>query len=126
MAGCQWRSHLRNQNLAQACEGPTKIEEGQFTDKAERYFTSEDIRFTTKGDYLYATVLSWPEDGRVTVRSLAEADASCLPVFHGIIRGVEVLGLAEKPEWKRDEHGLHVRAPQVKTDKPVVIKIKLD
>ena len=109
-----------------ACEGPTKIEEGQFTDKAERYFTSEDIRFTTKDDYPYATVLSWPEDGRVTVRSLAEADASCLPVFHGIIRNVDILGLDGKPEWSRDEEGLHVCAPSVKTDKPVVIRIQLD
>jgi len=107
-------------------EGPTLIQEGQFTDGVEKVFTSEDIRFTVKGDHLYATVLSWPEDGNVLIRSLAEADASCLPLFHGIIRDVAVLGLDEKPEWKRDEEGLHVSAPSVKTDKPVVIRLKLD
>ncbi|MBE5766391.1 MAG: alpha-L-fucosidase [Clostridiales bacterium] len=107
-------------------EGPTLVKEGQFTDGVEKVFTFEDIRFTAKGDCLYATVLSWPEDGCVTVRSLAEADASRLPLFHGIIRDADILGFDVKPEWKRDEEGLHVCAPSVKTDKPVVIRIQLD
>ena len=35
-------------------------------------YTAEDIRFTTKGDALYAIGLGWPEDGgKVTIKSLA-------------------------------------------------------
>lgn len=109
-----------------AMEGPTQVEEGQFTDGKDKVFTPQDIRFTVKGDTLYAIVLRWPDDGRVTVRSLAEADASHLPVFHGIIRDVGVLGCAEPPAWSRDAEGLHVCAQGVHTDKPVVIKIRLD
>ena len=33
-------------------------------------FTSQDIRFTTKGDTLYAIALNWPKDGKLNVRSL--------------------------------------------------------
>jgi len=109
-----------------AGEGPTKVEEGQFTDAVEKVFTPEDIRFTVRGDKLYATVLCWPEDGKVCIRSLAHADASHLPVFHGLIRDVEVLGMQDKPDWCRDEEGLHVCAPAVYSDKPVVIRITLD
>ncbi len=109
-----------------AAEGPAVIEEGQFTDGKDTVFTSEDIRFTVKGENLYATVLVWPEDGKVTIKSLAEADASRLPVFHGIIKDVKVLGCEEAPVWKRDEQGLHVEAPSVKSDKPVVIKVIID
>ena len=109
-----------------SCEGPTQVQEGQFTDGVDKVFTSEDIRFTVKGDKLYATVLSWPDDGKVVIRSLAHADASHLPVFHGLIKAVDVLGMEGVPEWSRDEEGLHVSAPEIQTDKPVVIRITLD
>ena len=107
-------------------EGPTKVEEGQFTDGKEKVFTSKDIRFTVKGENLYCTVLSWPEDGHVVIKSLGHADASRLPVFHGIVKDVDVLGCTEKPEWHRDEQGLHVTVAGIKTDKPVVVRVKID
>ena len=99
--------------------------EGQFTDGEEKRFTPEDIRFTVRGDALYAIVLKWPEDGCVCVKSLAEADASRLPVFAGIVRDVRVLGMDGAPEWARDAQGLHVRAPGIVTDKPVTVKVTL-
>lgn len=107
-------------------EGPTRVEEGQFTDAAEKPFTSGDIRFTAKGGNIYASCLVWPDDGNVTVKSLAKADASRLPVFNGIIRDVSVLGYSEKPAWRRDEMGLHVSAPFAKSDFPVVLKVRTD
>ena len=106
-------------------EGPTVVREGQFTDAAEKVFTPEDIRYTVNGGRLYGSVLVWPEDGRVTLKSLAEADATVLPVFDGIIRDVSILGCAEKPEWRRDAQGLHVCAPFVKSDKPVVVRVDI-
>lgn len=35
-----------------AAEGPTKVEEGQFTDGKDKVFTKEDFRFTVKGSHL--------------------------------------------------------------------------
>ena len=61
----------------------------------------------------------------VCIKSLAEADASKKPNFHGVIKGVEVLG-HEKCQYKRDEEGLHVTTDLIETDKPVVFKIKVD
>ncbi len=107
-------------------EGPTKIKEGQFTDGAEKVFTPEDIRFTVKGENLYCTVLSWPEDGHVVIKSLGHSADANLPEFHGIVKDVDVLGCAEKPVWERKAGGLHVTAPGIKTDKPVVVRVKID
>ena len=107
-------------------EGPTKVKEGQFTDGVEKVFTAEDIRFTVKGENLYCTVLSWPEDGKVVIKSLGHSEDANLPEFHGIVKDVDVLGCAEKPVWSREKGGLHVSAPSVKTDKPVVIRVKID
>ena len=107
-------------------EGPTKITEGQFADNDSKGYTSQDIRFTIKGDYLYATVMKYPDDGNVTITRLSESDASKLPLFHGIIKDVSVLGFDEKPVFTRDETGLHISTKTVKSEYPVVFKIKLD
>jgi alpha-L-fucosidase len=107
-------------------EGPTKVQEGQFTDNSTKQFTPEDIRFTVNGSCIYAFVLSWPENGVVKIRSLAERDASRLPLFHGIIKDVSVLGFEEKPVWERNDEALVITAEKVKSDKPVVFKILVD
>lgn len=108
-----------------AAEGPTQVEEGQFTDGRDKAFTSEDFRFTVKGDSLYAICLHYPENGKVTVKALGEQDASHLPKFHGIIRDVRVLGFEERPVWNRDGEGLHIETKTVSSDKPVVFRITL-
>lgn len=109
-----------------AAEGPTKVEEGQFADGNDKNYTSRDIRFTVNNGCLYATVLKYPENGEVCIESLREADASRLPLFHGILKDVDVLGFSEKPEFKRDEKGLHIKTNTVKSEYPVVFKIKVD
>jgi len=106
-------------------EGTAKIKEGQFTDGEDTVYSHEDIRFTSKGGSLYASVLVWPEDGKVTIKSLAKSDDSNLPVFHGIIKDISILGYDE-PTWHRDEHGLHITGPVIKQTMPVVVKIKVD
>lgn len=107
-------------------EGPTKITEGQFADNDSKGYTSQDIRFTIKGDSLYATIMKYPDDGNVTITRLSKSDASKLPLFHGIIKDVSVLGSDEKPVFTRDETGLHISTKTVKSEYPVVFKIKLD
>jgi alpha-L-fucosidase len=107
-------------------EGPTKIVEGQFCDGTDKVFTSKDIRYTTKGSYLYATVLNYPDDGCVNLVELAEQDASSLPKFHGILKEVSVLGFEEIIQWTRTKNGLQIKTNDVKSEKPVVIKILID
>lgn len=108
-----------------SAEGPTKVEEGQFTDTKDKVFTEEDFRYTVKGDSLYVFALHYPESGEITVKTLGVSDASKLPKFCGIIEDVSVLGFEEKPEWSRDEEGLHIRTKEVHSEKPVVFRVKL-
>ena len=109
-----------------AAEGPTEVVEGQFADGNDKNYISRDIRFTVNNGCLYATVLKYPENGEVCIESLREADASRLPLFHGILKDVDVLGFSEKPEFKRDEKGLHIKTNTVKSEYPVVFKITID
>ena len=106
-----------------AQEGPTKSIEGQFSDGSAAAYTSEDFRFTCRGRNIYATCMVCPEDGRLLIRSLRDADASHLPLFHGIIDDVQVLGMDGKPAWSRDAEGLRVDLGTWRSDMPVVIKV---
>ena len=74
-------------------EGPTEVSEGAFTDTKRQSFTSQDIRFTTSGDTLYAIALAWP-DQAWTIKSLGTASAQA----PGRIASVELLGSAARAE----------------------------
>ena len=65
-----------------------------------------------------------PEDGKFTVRSLKTHPDHNKPEFQGIIDSVQLLGVGEVA-WTADEDGLHVDAPGVKSDWPVVLKVCL-
>jgi len=72
-------------------------------------YTSKDIRFTTHGHILYATVMNWPGDEPVTITSLASGQ----PVA-GKIDKVELLGRDQALQFTRDAEGLKVRFPAEK------------
>ena len=90
-------------------EGPTKVVGGSFHDTDTQPYSSRDIRFTAKGDVLYAIALGWPENGRVTIQSLAESSDSRK------IRKVELLGHSTPVKFTRDANGLEVQLPSTKT-----------
>ena len=88
-----------------ALEGAALSAEG-FNEGKGRPYTSEDIRFTTRGERLYAIALGWPEGGRLVVRSLAEGSPDA-----GEIRSVRLLGNPGELRWSRDREGLSVQLP---------------
>ena len=101
-------------------EGPVKAGGGAFNENA-RPFTARDFRFTTKGNVLYATALGWPEDGQMTVRTLA-ANA---PGLVGKVRKVSLLGNAQKLTWTQTADGLVVTLPAHKPcDHAYALKIE--
>jgi alpha-L-fucosidase len=98
-------------------EGPSTkaFERGQFdgqSDTRKAPFTSEDIRFTQSKDgrTLYAIVLAFPADGKVTITSLRENSAQ----WPGQIGNVRMLGGRGKLKFVRDENGLHLTLPDKK------------
>lgn len=81
--------------------------EGEFA-KAD----AREIRFTTKGRVLYAIPLAWPENGTVTIQSLAKGKKK--------IGRVELLGYG-KVKFTQTANGLTVTLPKpVNTIAPVL------
>ena len=93
-----------------AGEGPTQSVGGAFKDTEGKAFTGEDIRFTTKGPILYAIALAWPENGKLTIKSLAAGSA----LGKRKIRAISLLGSSAKLKWSQDRNGLTVDLPSGK------------
>jgi len=95
-------------------EGPSVASpapRGQFGGARDvRPYTSEDIRFTAKGDVLYAFAMSWPENGTLTIKSLARGSVE----FPREIARVELLGARGPLVFAREASGLVVNLPAAK------------
>jgi alpha-L-fucosidase len=72
-------------------------------------YTPADIRFTTRGNTLYAIVMNWPEKEAI-ITSLAADKAPS-----GKIAKVELLGHPGTLQFTQNNAGLHVKFP---TEKP--------
>ena len=84
--------------------------------------TASDIRFTTKGDVLYATVMGRPQGGKTTIKALATNS----PNYKGNIGSVQMLGSSGNLEIARNENGLMVTLPAQRTkadDHGIALKI---
>lgn len=90
-------------------EGVTQGTKGSFSDNEATAYTSQDLRFTTKGNDFYVIALEWDEDD-ITVRSLTPD-----VIGDAHIKEVTMLGSDEKINWRQTEEGLKLSFPQ---DKP--------
>jgi alpha-L-fucosidase len=89
-----------------AGEGPTQAT-GSTPYGAMPQFAPGDIRFTTKGDTLYAIALAWPTEGKLVIKSLA----SGAPNYPGEIAKIGLLGSESNLVWSRNAEGVTVNLP---------------
>jgi len=88
-------------------EGPPDVAAaGTFNEKKQRPYSSEDIRFVTKGDTLYAFAFVWPSDGKLLLKTLARGSAA-LP---RPVRRVELIG-GGPIAFTQDDGGLQLALP---------------
>jgi alpha-L-fucosidase len=108
-------------------EGPSvtgTVQAGQFGGaKDVRAYTSEDMRFTMKGDTLYAFIMVWPESLNTVIKSLATGSPQ---IDNGLkVSDVSLLGYNGKLDWTQDEQGLNVKLPaEPPSASAVTLKIK--
>lgn len=85
-------------------EGSEQGTSGAFADNKESVYTAQDIRFTTKGNVLYAISLEWPEK-EVTIYSIGNETK---------VASVSLLGSDENLQWQQTADGLNVVYPKEK------------
>jgi len=87
-------------------EGPTEVPEGMFTDTKRADFTGEDIRFTEKGNTLYAIFLDWPGQS-AAVNSLGTGAG----LLDRRVAAVSLVGSGAPIEWSHEADALRVTLP---------------
>jgi alpha-L-fucosidase len=108
-------------------EGPSTVETpeaGQFggaRDVRSKPYTIEDIRFTSKGEALFAYVLAPQPAAQVVIQSLATNS----PHIGGRkVKDITLLG-SGKLEWSQGEQGLRVKLPErLPSSEAVGLKIR--
>lgn len=106
-------------------EGPTKEPEGHFKFHKEFLkikYSSADVRYTSRGNTVFACILGQPEAGSdLLLKSFAASEAGReIPVSK-----VSLLGSDEELSWKMTDEGLEVKLPGSGLDEmAVVLKVE--
>jgi len=105
-------------------EGPVaekviKLNAQGFNDGQYGNMDWRDVRFSQTAKYLYATAMGWPEDGVITIKSLAKGNK----YFKKSISHVYLLGYG-KLKVKQTADGLVVTLPQPVNKIAPVLRIK--
>ena len=82
-----------------------EVKAGSFNEGKVKY-TAKDIRFTTKGDVLYAFCLGAPSED-IRIASLGQN----AKLADKAVAAVELLGSNEKPTWKQEANALAISKP---------------
>jgi alpha-L-fucosidase len=95
-----------------ALEAVAQLSGPGFNEGKGKQFSHEDIRFTTKGEFLYATAMGWPENGKLVIKSLA-TQSKHMPKE---IQKVEWLSSKQSLSFERNENGLIISLPEKPSD----------
>ena len=100
-------------------EGPNMIKGGHFAEKSVESFSAEDIRYTVKGNVLYAIALGVPEKS-VNMQLPAESfDVD-------MIEKISILGEEQNIKWKFSNDVLSIDVPMgLKSKYATVFKIEM-
>jgi alpha-L-fucosidase len=97
----------------------TSAQDAMFNESKRKPLTAEDVRFTRKGQTLYAFVMGWPEKQAI-IAPLGAATRHAT----GKIENVELLGFKGKLQWTRADSGLKITLPEKRpSDHAVAFKI---
>jgi alpha-L-fucosidase len=88
-------------------EGPEQISRGGENNETEMpAYSRKDVRFTVKGNVLYATVMGWPGEYAV-IETLKR-------LWPDEIRSIRMLGTDQQLAWKLLDHALVIKTPNKK------------
>lgn len=91
-------------------EGPGAMSSGKttsFNERLRKDLTAEDVRFTARGNALYAFVMGW-EPRQIVIAALAPQRK----LYEGTVRQVTMLGYPGRLRWTHAADGLRIQMPE--------------
>ncbi|MFS2140481.1 alpha-L-fucosidase [Duganella sp. Dugasp56] len=111
--------HVLGEGPVMEAVAPT--EGAGFNEGKNRPFSAQDVRFTTKDGMVYAFVMGWPENGKVSIKSMASGGA----YLKRRVARVELAGRGKPLAFRQDADGLHVTLPSEKPALPYAFALKV-
>ncbi len=103
-------------------EGPTTSASGEKSERANKGWTAQDFRFTTKDGTLYAIGQERPADGVALLKTLYDGT----PYLERKIAAIDLLG-GGAVSWQQTDKGLAVTLPQgAGADMPYVLRVRFE
>jgi alpha-L-fucosidase len=81
-----------------------RASEGAALEDGNQTYSAGDIRFTSKGEYVYAIIMHWPAESTIVIKSLAQNQV--------IVTAVELLGHQGELHFTQSQSELTVSLPQ--------------
>lgn len=91
-----------------------------FNEGRGKAFVAADMRFTTKGETLYAIAYGWPEEGKIKIKSLSDGNA----LRPGAVSKAELLG-GGALNFTRNSEALEVTLPDNRPALSYAIVLKI-
>ncbi|MYM95018.1 alpha-L-fucosidase [Rugamonas sp. FT81W] len=91
-----------------------------FNEGKNKPFSAADVRFTAKGDAVYAFVMGWPADGKVTIKSMRAGS----PHLKRGIAKVELVG-GQALAFEQAADGLRVTLPAAAPALPYAFALRI-
>jgi alpha-L-fucosidase len=102
-------------------EGQAKMVSGGMFARMKGNYSAKDIRYTRKGNIVYAIILGWPGENQQLTMTMFGKGAKAENIK---VKNVTMLGSREKIKWQRADSGLVITTPERKTsDIAVVFKL---
>lgn len=102
-------SHEQCGHFGGGADNGAVVESAKFV--VESPFSWRDVRYTTKGEYLYAFILGWPPKNK---RQVELSFVSPGNTRIGEVQSVKMLGHDGDLDWQQHPDGLRVTFPEVK------------
>ena len=87
-------------------EGPTAVASGHHSESSNKAFTSNDFRFTTRGNNIYAIAMDWSGEGTYFISSLGKNE---ILLSGKSIREIALLSMPCQVTWEQQDEGLFIQ-----------------
>jgi alpha-L-fucosidase len=91
-----------------AQEGQAALTAQGFNEGKGKDFSDKDVRFAVKGTILFATVMGWPAERKVIIKSLAAGSQ----YYPGEISRAELVSTGQSLSFRRTAEGLEIEFPE--------------
>jgi len=104
-----------------AMESAAPLAAQGFNEGKGKAFTAADIRFTVKGNAVYAIAMGWPADGKIIIKSMRKAGGS----LNQPIQAVQLLGSGQNLTFNQNDDQLIVHLNENRPKLPYAIALKI-